>query len=320
MLNKYRKHIHYVLLTVLLILLIALYLFYNTRENLAFALNLRVARIPTFLLVGMSTSIATIVFQTITKNNILSPSIIGLDSLYGLFQTVIIFLFGSSHVLVINAQINFLVSTLLMSIGSLSLFYIFFKVYPGRIYLLLMTGLIFGTLMSNLTTFMQALIDPNEFESILSRTLVSFNTIDTSLVWITFLISVPIIIYLIFHSNTLDVLHLGDIYAKGLGVNVSREYFSLFIIVSILTAVSTALVGPVTFLGFLGANLSYRLFSTYKHTAIFFGGTLLTTILLIGSQFVVEHLLPVRTSVGVIIELVGGIYFLYLIVRERNQI
>ncbi len=320
MLNKYRKYIHYVLLTVLLILLIALYLFYNTRENLAFALNLRVARIPTFLLVGMSTSIATIVFQTITKNNILSPSIIGLDSLYGLFQTVIIFLFGSSHVLVINAQINFLVSTLLMSIGSLSLFYIFFKVYPGRIYLLLMTGLIFGTLMSNLTTFMQALIDPNEFESILSRTLVSFNTIDTSLVWITFLIAVPIIIYLIFHSNTLDVLHLGDVYAKGLGVNVSREYFSLFIIVSILTAVSTALVGPVTFLGFLGANLSYRLFSTYKHTAIFFGGTLITTILLIGSQFVVEHLLPVRTSVGVIIELVGGIYFLYLIVRERNQI
>lgn len=320
MLNKYRKYIHYVLLTVLLILLIALYLFYNTRENLAFALNLRVARIPTFLLVGMSTSIATIVFQTITKNNILSPSIIGLDSMYGLFQTVIIFLFGSTHVLVINAQINFLVSTLLMSIGSLSLFYIFFKVYPGRIYLLLMTGLIFGTLMSNLTTFMQALIDPNEFESILSRTLVSFNTIDTSLVWITFLIAVPIIIYLIFHSNTLDVLHLGDVYAKGLGVNVSREYFSLFIIVSILTAVSTALVGPVTFLGFLGANLSYRLFLTYKHTAIFFGGTLITTILLIGSQFVVEHLLPVRTSVGVIIELVGGIYFLYLIVRERNQI
>lgn len=320
MLNKYRKYIHYVLLTVLLILLIALYLFYNTRENLAFALNLRVARIPTFLLVGMSTSIATIVFQTITKNNILSPSIIGLDSMYGLFQTVIIFLFGSTHVLVINAQINFLVSTLLMSIGSLSLFYIFFKVYPGRIYLLLMTGLIFGTLMSNLTTFMQALIDPNEFESILSRTLVSFNTIDTSLVWITFLITVPIIIYLIFHSNTLDVLHLGDVYAKGLGVNVSREYFSLFIIVSILTAVSTALVGPVTFLGFLGANLSYRLFLTYKHTAIFFGGTLITTILLIGSQFVVEHLLPVRTSVGVIIELVGGIYFLYLIVRERNQI
>src|SRR5699024_160732 len=79
--------------------------------------------------------------------------------------------------------------------------------------------------------------------------------------------------------------HLGDIYAKRLDVNVSQEYFSLFIIVSILTAVSTALVGPVTFLGFLGANLSYRLFSTYKHTAIFFGGTLLTTILLIGSQF-----------------------------------
>lgn len=320
MINKRRKYLNYVLLMVILILLIALYLFYNTRGNLAFALNLRAARIPTFLIVGMSMSVATIVFQTITKNNILSPSIIGLDSMYSLFQTIIIFFFGSSHFLVSNTQVNFLISTLLMSIGSLVLFYIFFKVYPGRIFLLLMTGLIFGTLMSNLTTFMQALIDPNEFESILTQTLVSFNTIDISLLWITVVISIPIIIYLFIHSNTLDVLHLGDVYAKGLGVNVDREYFKLFMIVSVLTAVSTALVGPVTFLGFLGANLSYRLFSTYRHTSIFVGGTLITTILLIGSQFVVEHVLPVRTSVGVIIELVGGIYFLYLIVKERNKI
>lgn len=304
----------------LLIILIFGYLFYNTRGNLAFALNIRGIRIPAFLLVGMSTSIATIVFQTITKNNILSPNIIGLDSMYSLFQTVIIFFFGSGHLIVRNLQLNFVFSTTLMVIGSFGLFYIFFKLYPGRIFLLLMTGLIFGTLMSNITVFFQAVIDPNEFQSILSRTLVSFNTIESSLLWITFFISLPIIIYLIVHSNTLDVLHLGDVYAKGLGINVNREYFNLFVIVSILTAVSTALVGPVTFLGFLGANLSYRLFSTYRHTSIFLGGTLITTILLIGSQFIVEHVLPVRTSVGVIIELIGGIYFLYLIVKERTQI
>lgn len=315
-----KMYFHFVWLILLLLTLIGLYLFYNTRGDLAFALNIRGIRIPTFILVGTSTAIATIVFQTITKNNILSPNIIGLDSMYSLFQTVIIFFLGSTHVIVQNEQLNFIFSTLLMVIGSLGLFYIFFKRYPGRVYLLLMTGLIFGTLMNNLTTFFQAVIDPNEFESILSRTLVSFNTIDPSLLIVTFIIMLPLLIYLFLHGHTLDVLHLGDMNAKGLGINVEKEYFQLFVIVSILTAVSTALVGPVTFLGFLGANLSYRLFSTYRHSAIFIGSTLITIILLIGSQFIVEHVLPVRTSVGVIIELIGGIYFLYLIIKERNQV
>ena len=207
-----------------------------------------------------------------------------------------------------------------MVVASFGLFYIFFKLYPGRIFLLLMTGLIFGTLMRNLIVFFQALIDPNEFQTILSRTLVSFNTVDSSLIWLSLVIVAPIVIYLFFHSHTLDVLHLGDVYAKGLGVYVDREYFYLFILVSILTAVSTALVGPITFLGFLGANLAYRIMPSYHHTWLFLTASFITVLLLLASQFIVEHLLPVRTSIGVVIELIGGIYFLYLIIKERKQV
>lgn len=317
--HRKKHYLHFVWLSILLVTLTSLYLFYNTRGDLVFALTLRGSRIPVFFIVGLSTSVATVVFQTIAKNNILSPNIIGLDSMYSLFQTILVFFLGAGHGFVQNGQANFILSTLLMVLGSFILFYIFFKLYPGRVFLLLMTGLIFGTLMQNLTVFFQALIDPNEFQTILSRTLVSFNTVDQQLLWLTLLIALPIVIYLFAHSHTLDVLQLGDVHAQGLGVNVNREYFYLFILVSILTAVSTALVGPITFLGFLGANLSYRLFSTYRHSSIFLGAALITTLLMIGSQFIVEHVLPVRTSTGVVIELIGGMYFLYLIVKERNQ-
>lgn len=320
MLHKAKPYKHFIWLVALLIILVVLYLIYNTQGNLSFALALRGHRLPAFVIVGVSTSVATIVFQTITKNNILSPNIIGLDSLFNLLQTIIIFFFGANSILARSSELNFLLSSSLMVLASLGLFYIFFKVYPGRIFLLLMTGLIFGTLMNNLTVFFQALIDPNEFQSVLSRTLVSFNTIPLSLMTLTFAISIPLIIYLIAHSNTLDVLHLGDVYANGLGIEVNKEYLYLFIIVSILTAISTALIGPVTFLGFLGANLTHHLFNTYRHTYMFIGGSLITTILLLASQFIVEHLLPVRTTVSVVIELIGGIYFLYLIIRERKQI
>lgn len=303
-----------------IILGIVLYLFYNTRGQLSFALKLRAQRVPAFFIVGISTTIATVMFQTMTRNHILSPSIIGLDSLFVFIQTSTIFFLGASNVLIVNKPLNFIVSVSVMLLVGLGLFYVFFKRYSGRLFLLLMTGLIFGTFMRHLTTFMQVMIDPNEFQSVLARTLPSFNSIDPSLILLSAVICVPIMIYLGTISSTLDVLHLGDDYAKNLGIPVNDLQFKLFLLMSILTAVSTALIGPMTFLGFIGANVSYRLFKTYKHSILFIGASLMTIVILVYSQLIVEHVLPFRTNVGVVIELIGGVYFLYMLMKERRQI
>lgn len=309
-----------ILLFLLLLIGISVYLLYNTRGNLEFALSLRGRRIPAFIIVGCTTTIATIIFQTITNNNILTPNVIGLNSMYIMFQTVTIFFLGSSHFLVMNDQLNFIVSTSLMVIGSMGLYYLFFKKFPGRLYLLLMTGFILGTFMNSFTTFMQAIIDPNEFENVLSRTMASFNEVETSLIALSLLISIPILIYIFSQSNVLDVFHLGEDYATSLGISVNRKYLILFILISILTAISTALVGPVTFLGFLGANLSYRIFRTYKHSVLFIGGSLFTTVMIIFGQTIVEHVFNFQTTIGVVLEFIGGMYFLYILVKERNRL
>lgn len=309
----------FITLLVLLAIGVFTYLTINTRGNWAFAFQLRSGRILAFTLVGISTTVATIVFQTITQNNILTPNIIGLDSLYVLFQTATVFFLGMNHPFVLNTQLNFIISGTMMTVGSMLLYWVFFKRYPGKVYLLLMTGLIFGRFMGSLNTFLQVLIDPNEFESVFARTVASFNNVDTTLSYISVILCAPVLLYLFKQAYQLDVLHLGRDHARGLGIDVDLLNLKLFIMISILTAISTALVGPVTFLGFLGANISYRLFKTYHHTVLFTGGSILTIVFIFFGQTIVEHVFRLQTTLGVVIEFVGGIYFLFILLRERNQ-
>lgn len=310
------------ILTFLLLAVIGsgiLYLLINTRGDFSFAFSLRSKRILPFILVGMTTTISTIVFQTMTQNNILTPNIIGLDALYVLLQTSVVFFFGLNNPVVTNPYINYFLSLSLMVVSSMALYWLFFKRFPGRIYLMLITGLILGTFFSNFTTFLQVMIDPNEFESIFARTIASFNTVNTNLVSFSLVISLPIILFLFSQTNVLDVLHLGRKYSMGLGVNVDSYYLKLFILLSILTAVSTALVGPVSFLGFIGANLSYRLLRTYKHLILFLGGSLISILFILIGQTLVEHVFKLQTTLGVVVQFVGGVYFLYILLKERNM-
>lgn len=314
-----KNRLIFFMLTVAIGLFLFLYLTYNTRGNIEFALRLRSQRIIPFFIVGFSSTIATIVFQTMTQNVILTPNIIGLDSLYILSQTVIFFFHGMNHLLVTNQQLNFFFSLILMVGSSLGLFWLFFKKYPGKIYLMLMTGLILGTFFSSFTNFLQVMIDPNEFNSLFASTIASFNRVDTSLVTFSLFLTLPILLYLFSQSSKLDVLHLGRAYALGLGINVDVYFLKLFILVSVLTSVSTALVGPVSFLGFIGANIAYRLFNTYRHSILFIGGGMISVLFILSGQLFVEHVFALQTTLGVIIQFIGGIYFLFILLKERSS-
>ncbi|GAB2487286.1 iron chelate uptake ABC transporter family permease subunit [Alkalibacterium psychrotolerans] len=308
----------FLLLSVSVAFFLFLYLTVNTRGHLSFALSLRSQRILPFSLVAVASTVSTITFQTMTQNVILTPNIIGLDALYVLLQTVVFFLFGMNHVLASNQHLNFFVSLLLMIVGSLGMFWIFFKKYPGKIYLLLMTGLILGTFFNSFSQFLQVIIDPNEYDSLFSRTITSFNRVDVTLVNVSLLLAIPSLTYLFRQSRTLDVLHLGREYALNLGIDIDAFYFKLFILISILTAVTTALVGPVSFLGFIGANIAYKVFSTYKHSTLFIGGSLVSILFILAGQLLVEHVFKLQTTLGVIIQFAGGVYFLIILFKERN--
>ncbi|WP_298459517.1 iron chelate uptake ABC transporter family permease subunit [uncultured Cellulomonas sp.] len=119
-------------------------------------------------------------------------------------------------------------------------------------------------------------------------------------------------------SHTVDVPALGRERAIGLGVDHQRRVQTV-VVVAVLVSVSTALVGPVTFFGLLVANLAHLLVRTHRHRAVLPAAVLLGVLCLVGGQVVLERVLGLDSSTGVVVEFLGGIAFLVLLLRGAGR-
>lgn len=307
------------LLTALALLFCGIYLLHDLNGSFDYALPRRGVKVFAMVLTAVSIAYATVVFQTITHNRILTPSIMGLDSLYMLLQTMLVFFLGSTHVTIINKQLNFALSTAAMIVFAFLFYRFLFRKGNRPIYFLLLVGIILGTFFGSISTFLQVLIDPNEFQVIQDRMFASFNNVNADLVW-TSLIVVGILIVFAWRQNMyLDVLSLGRDTAINLGVDYDRLVKRMLILVAILISVATALVGPITFFGLIVANLAYQFFSSYKHSIVIAGSVLISIVALAGGQWIVERIFTFSTTLSVIINFVGGIYFIYLLLKESRS-
>ncbi|WLR58874.1 iron chelate uptake ABC transporter family permease subunit [Guptibacillus hwajinpoensis] len=306
------------LLFVLSLLLISAFLLIDLGGNVGYILPRRAIKIVAIIVTGSAIAFSTVIFQTITNNRILTPSIIGLDSLYMLIQTVIIFLFGSMNFLILNKNINFLLSVVLMMVFASLLFKLLFRKEGQNIYFLLLIGLIFGTLFGSLSSFMEMLIDPNEFQVVQDRMFASFNNVNTDVLLVSIAAFVIVLVYAWKYIKYLDVLSLGRDHGVNLGVDYDHIVKRLLIVISILVSISTALVGPITFLGLLVVNVAHEFLKTYRHSYLISGSIFMSVIALVGGQLIVERVFTFSTSISVIINFIGGVYFIYLLLKERK--
>lgn len=307
-----------ILLGVIALVVVLLFLFQGlNKNNWDYNISKRVPKVIAIIITGGAIAYSSMIFQTVTNNRILTPSVLGLDSLYGFVQTLSVFIFGTSSVVMLNHKVNFGVSVLCMIISSLILYKFMFK-KSNNIYFLLLVGTVLGTLFKTLSTFMQVLIDPNEFEALQTSLYASFNNVNTDILFITIVIVLLIFAFMYDDIKKLDVLLLGRENAINLGINYDKLSKKILVVVAILVSVSTALVGPITFLGILIVNLSYEFFSTYKHSVLIAGASLMGVIALVGGQFIVERILNYTSTVSIIINFIGGAYFLYLLLKESK--
>ena len=306
-------------LTVLALLLCGLYLTYNTYGNFQFAGMLRGKKVAAFLLVALATGIATVSFQTLTQNQFLTTNILGLDSLYVLIQTLLFFFVGGVNMLSQEQTSTFLISIFLMALLSLLLANVLLKQQQNNLFILLMLGMILGTLFSSTSNFLQVIMDPNEYDLLQGRLFASFSNINTTHLGLAAGIILLGSLVLLAANRYLDVLHLGDDQATNLGIPLKKFQILILFLVSLLTGTATALVGPITFLGFIVANISYQLMPTYRHSYLFPTAVLLGIIFLVGSQFLVEQVFQLKTTVSVVTQFVGGLYFIGKIIYERRR-
>ncbi|NMS90031.1 iron chelate uptake ABC transporter family permease subunit [Clostridioides difficile] len=312
------KKIYFI--SILLLLSIVIFTIYGIdMNNIDYALSQRIPKILAMILGGGCIAFTTVVFQTITNNQILTPSVLGLDSLYVMIQTIIVFIFGSTSSLIINENYNFIINVTVMIGASMLLYKTLFEKNKNNIFFLVLVGMVFGTLFKSATTFIQVMIDPNEFLALQTSIMASLNNINTNVLLIAFIIIIAMIPFIYDEIKYLDVLSLGREQAINLGVDFDKVVKKMIILIAILVSISTALIGPMTFLGLLLANIAREIFKTYKHTYLIFGSMLIGMITLIIGQFFIQHVFKFDTTLSVVINFIGGIYFIQLLLKGANR-
>ncbi|ECQ8746652.1 iron chelate uptake ABC transporter family permease subunit [Campylobacter coli] len=307
-----------ILILAFLTLIMALvFVFAGLKDFDEYALKNRFLQIAAIVIVAICIAISTVIFQTLCNNKILTPAIIGLDSLYMLLQSALVFSLGSANLSVYRNDINFLITLACMVVFSLELYKILFS-SDKSIYLIMLLGLIFGTLFSTLSSFFEILIDPDEFMIIQGRMFASFDNVAFDVLALAYIVTLLSFIWIFRYMKFLDPLSLGKDLSINLGINYQKISKHLMIIIAILTSISTALVGPITFLGLLVVNITYELFKTAKHSILLLACILISILALLGGVFFVSRIFDYNTTISVIINFLGGIYFIYLVLKGNK--
>ena len=304
-----------IVLAVITLGCIAAFMTIDLRGNLSYALTRRGIRVGAMLVVAVAVGLSTLMFQTVTANRILTPSIMGFDALYILIQTGLVFALGSSTLLTAAPSLKFGVEVALMVLFSALLYRWLFTGGTGSLHLMLLVGIVIGTLFRGFSSLLQRLMEPSEYIVLQDLFFASFNQVEPLLLGISAVVVVLIAAVVWKLRKTFDVLALGRDTAVNLGVDHRRIVTLVLVLCSILVAVSTALVGPVTFFGLLVVSLAYQMVRKFSHAALIPIVCLLGAITLIGGQLVLERVFGFATALSVIIEFAGGLLFLYLLLK-----
>lgn len=278
--------------------------------------GMRLDSLGVIAIVALCHSFATVSFHTVTGNRIITPSIMGFEALYTAVQTGAVYVLGAAGIGVVTGTGPFLAQAALMVVLATVLYSWLLSRPYGSIHLMLLVGVVLGGGLAALSTFMQRLLDPNSFDVLSARLFGNISNARSEYVAIAAPIVVVVCLVLWLRSRRMNVLALGADSATNLGLHHRRELMVTLLLVSVLMAMTTALVGPMTFLGFLVATLAYSLVDTHDHRMVLPVAALGAYAVLTLAYFVLRHVFYAGGAVTVIIELVGGITFLIVVMRK----
>lgn len=318
-----RSNQHKLMILVVLVLLCAAgYMLaevnFSNPKLFAYAMKLRAPKLLVMLITAFSIGGASLVFQSIINNTIVTPCLLGMNSLYTLIHTAVVFFLGSSSVLVSNANYSFAVDVALMGTVATVIYSWMFKKTKHNVLYVLLVGTVLTSFFGSIQTTLTRVMDPNEYDSLLNTLVASFSNINSEIIGFSLILLAGVIFALRRELALLDVLTLGKEQAVNLGVDYDRCVRRLLLGVTLCIAVATAMVGPISFLGLIIANLSRQMLKTFRHTQLVLGSVLFGMIVLVGGQLIVEHVYTYTVPVSVFITVGGGLYFLYLILTRKK--
>lgn len=317
--NWSRQGVRLTALAVLAVVTLLAFMTLGVEADWAFVLQHRGTKALTMLVVACALGMSTVVFQTVTHNTILTPAVMGLDALYLFLQAVLVLVLGSVGVVQLGLLPKYGLEIVLMVALSVALMRWLFTGHASSLHLMLLVGMVMGILFRSMTSFAMRMIDPNEFATLQDRMFANFNTIHTQLLLPSLVVLALGTAFFWRRRHVLDVLALGRDAAVNLGVHYQRQVLQLLVVMCAMVAISTALVGPVTFFGLLVANMAYQWMGTRRHAWVLPAVVLWGCVLLLAGQVVLERVLGFNSALSVVVEFVGGLVFIYLLMRKGKQ-
>lgn len=242
-----RKNVGYkfIVLIVLVMLAIALYMTIGVRFNhprlFAYAMEQRTTKVIVMLLVAFSIGAASLVFQSIINNTIVTPCLLGMNSLYTLVHTAVVFFLGSGSLLARNSNLAFLADLLIMAVIATLVYSCIFKKTRYNVLYVLLIGTVLTSFFSSIQNTLVRAMDPNEYETLLTTLVASFNNINEEIIILAAVLLLLVLIALRKELKVLDVITLGKDQAINLGVNY--DYTIRKLLLGVVLLISIAKIG-----------------------------------------------------------------------------
>lgn len=291
---------------------------FQNQKLFAYAMKIRAPKLAAMVITAFAIGGASMVFQSVINNTIVTPCLLGMNSLYTLIHTAVVFFAGTGSILASNSNLAFAVDLVLMGAAATLIYSYLFKKTKYNVLYVLLIGTVLTSFFSSIQTTLTRVMDPNEYDTLLATLVASFSNINSEIILFSVILLAAVVFALRRDLAILDVITLGKDQAVNLGVDYDQCIRRLLLGVTLFIAVATAMVGPVSFLGLIIANLARQLLKTYRHSQLILGCSLFGMITLVGGQLIVEHAFSYAIPVSVFITVGGGIYFLYLLLTNRR--
>ena len=313
-----------IILTVIVICACAAFLLINAYPEkpklFRYILSLRIPTLAVMMIAAFSIGCASLVFQSIINNRIVTPCLLGMNAMYTLVHTSVVFAVGSGSIMATNANLSFGIDLVVMSVSATFVYSYMFKKTGNNVLYVLLIGTVLSSFFGSIQSTMIRVMDPNEYDTLLTTLVADFNHVNVEVIGFSLLLLIALAIFLWKDLMLLDVITLGKDQTINLGVDYDRTVRRLLLGVVLCIAIATAMVGPISFLGLIIANLARQLLKTYRHGELIVGSALMGMLAIIAGQLISQHVFSYAVPISTFITIGGGIYFLYLLLFQKGGI
>lgn len=289
----------------------------NDSINSEILLNFRLPKAITALLAGASLSVAGLMMQTLFRNPLADPYILGVSSgaslgvaLVMMTAAVLPIAFVSSGWAIILAAIIGASIVLILVVG------VSFKV--NNAVSLLIVGIMFGTIAGSLVSVLQNFSNPDAVKLFLMWTFGSLSAVTWNYMWVLLpvvMVGLSLSFYL---QKKLDGLLLGENYARGLGISIAQTRFWIVLSTGLLAGGVTAFTGPIAFVGVAIPHIARGIFRSSSHKVLLPACVLLGASLLLLCDIISQiptYTLPINT----ISALFGAPIIIWIILKRKKS-